>query len=306
MFSLTELGKRLKEAREEKKLTLDDLQNVTKIQKRYLIGIEQGKYELIPGKFYVRAFIKQYAEAVGLNPDQLFDEYRHDIPSVYEEDLPEQLTRSQSRKMVSKGPSKFLELLPKLVLALFVIGAVFALWYFIQKAIGNEKATVDESNDPSIVEVEDTKPDEEENPTEADNGEKDVEEEDPVEETPIEEEPVKEPELVFVETNGTETTFELRDAEDFQFQIGPTPGNETWVRVIDANNQQLFSGTLSGESKQSFDLSGQTSVWFRIGNITGTEVFINDLQFEIPADVLNAKSPHNFTIRFVDSEASQE
>lgn len=67
---MTELGNRLKEAREEKGMSLDDLQAATKIQKRYLTALEEGNYDVIPGKFYVRAFIKQYAEAVGLNSEQ--------------------------------------------------------------------------------------------------------------------------------------------------------------------------------------------------------------------------------------------
>ncbi|MCG6183460.1 helix-turn-helix domain-containing protein, partial [Anoxybacillus sp. LAT_26] len=68
---MTELGKRLREAREEKNMSLDELQEMTKIQKRYLIGIEEGNYAIMPGTFYVRAFIRQYAEAVGLDPDEL-------------------------------------------------------------------------------------------------------------------------------------------------------------------------------------------------------------------------------------------
>ncbi len=67
MLHLTELGNRLKEARLAKGLSLDDLQAITKIQKRYLIGIEEGNFQSMPGNFYVRAFIKQYAEAVDLN-----------------------------------------------------------------------------------------------------------------------------------------------------------------------------------------------------------------------------------------------
>ena len=63
---MTELGARLKEARLAKGYSLEDLQEITKIQKRYLIGIEEGNYSIMPGSFYVRAFIKQYAEAVGL------------------------------------------------------------------------------------------------------------------------------------------------------------------------------------------------------------------------------------------------
>ncbi len=71
---MTELGNRLKEAREEKGMSLDDLQAATKIQKRYLTALEEGNYDIIPGKFYVRAFIKQYAEAVGLDSELLFEE----------------------------------------------------------------------------------------------------------------------------------------------------------------------------------------------------------------------------------------
>ena len=73
---MTELGKRLREAREEKNISLDELQEMTKIQKRYLIGIEEGNYAIMPGNFYVRAFIRQYAEAVGLDPDELFEQYK--------------------------------------------------------------------------------------------------------------------------------------------------------------------------------------------------------------------------------------
>ena len=48
---MSELGNRLREAREEKGLTLDDLEEMTKIQKRYLKGIEEGNYDLILANF---------------------------------------------------------------------------------------------------------------------------------------------------------------------------------------------------------------------------------------------------------------
>ena len=128
---MTELGNCLREARDAKGLTIEDIQEITKIQKRYLLAIEKGNYDIIPGKFYVRAFIKQYAEAVGLEPDMLFEEYRHEIPKVYEDDLPEQLSRAQARKHVSKGPSKFMEILPKILVTVYYRCACFGM-VFIQ------------------------------------------------------------------------------------------------------------------------------------------------------------------------------
>src|SRR5690625_7041564 len=77
-----EIGVRLKEAREAKNLSLESLQETTKIQKRYLVAIEQGDFHVLPGKFYARAFIKEYALAVGLNPDELLEEYKSEIPST--------------------------------------------------------------------------------------------------------------------------------------------------------------------------------------------------------------------------------
>ena len=64
MSFMSALGSKLREARIEKGYTLNTLQQMTKIQKKYLQAIEEGNYEDMPGHFYVRAFIKQYADVV--------------------------------------------------------------------------------------------------------------------------------------------------------------------------------------------------------------------------------------------------
>lgn len=79
---MDEIGQKLRDARLEKGYTIDDLQQITKIQKRYLIAIEEGNFDALPGDFYVRAFIKQYANVVGINAEKLMDDYQQDIPTV--------------------------------------------------------------------------------------------------------------------------------------------------------------------------------------------------------------------------------
>ena len=54
---MNEIGEILKEARIQQGYTLDDLQQTTKIQKRYLQAIEDGNPDILPGRFYARAFV---------------------------------------------------------------------------------------------------------------------------------------------------------------------------------------------------------------------------------------------------------
>ena len=65
MVLTMEIGENLREAREAKEISLDDIQEMTKIQKRYLVAIEAEDFHVLPGRFYARAFIKEYAQAVG-------------------------------------------------------------------------------------------------------------------------------------------------------------------------------------------------------------------------------------------------
>lgn len=77
---MSDLGGLLKKAREQRGLTLDDVQDATKIRKRYLEAIESGDYKVLPGSFYVRAFVKTYAETVGLDAEEVLRLYHRELP----------------------------------------------------------------------------------------------------------------------------------------------------------------------------------------------------------------------------------
>ncbi len=98
MLKLTELGTQLKEARLSKGYSLDDLQEITKIQKRYLVGIEEGNYSIMPGTFYVRAFIKQYAEAVGLKSEELLEQYKNEVPNTHPDEVTQSVPYTPTRR----------------------------------------------------------------------------------------------------------------------------------------------------------------------------------------------------------------
>lgn len=66
-----EIGKELKEARQLKGLTIEDIVDKTKLRKDQVIAIEEGNIEKLPPGPYVKGFIKLYAKAVNL---EIFEE----------------------------------------------------------------------------------------------------------------------------------------------------------------------------------------------------------------------------------------
>lgn len=74
---MKEIGALLKKAREELGKTLDEIANDTKIRKKYLQGLEEGDFDIIPGgEVYIKGFIKSYAVCVGLDGDELIEKYK--------------------------------------------------------------------------------------------------------------------------------------------------------------------------------------------------------------------------------------
>ena len=60
-------GERLRLAREEKGLSLEDVAAQTRIPQRHLASIETGDWDNLPAPTYTIGFAKSYASAVGLD-----------------------------------------------------------------------------------------------------------------------------------------------------------------------------------------------------------------------------------------------
>ncbi|MDR6124146.1 cytoskeletal protein RodZ [Bacillus sp. SLBN-46] len=286
---MTELGNRLKEARLAKGFSLDDVQSMTKIQKRYLIGIEEGNYASMPGNFYVRAFIKQYSEALGLNPDEIFETYKSEIPVAYHDELPQQLSRVKTHKSINDGNSKILNLLPKILIGVFVVGLASLIYVLVTNHAGNDSnESLSKENDP----VKYVKSENLEKAKEVEKKEKEKEKE-KEEETAKQKEEEKTPEVVtptqelsVVQSAGRDTTYELKNADKFVVKL-VAKGGDAWVSVKNGKGKTFISDTLriNGTSSQTVDLSAETLATIRVGNAANTEIYINDqkLEYAIPA-----------------------
>jgi cytoskeletal protein RodZ len=290
VLALTELGSRLKEARESKGMSLDELQNITKIQKRYLLGIEEGNYSIMPGKFYIRAFIKQYAEAVDLNPEEIFDLYKEDVPSVVNTELPE-LSRVKARKNIPEGNSRILDALPKVLIGVFLVGAAGLIYYFLQLNAGDDanEPINNTSNESVKYEVDKVDQDTKTPKDEVANDEKqsgDTSEDPTTEESNDMEQPAQEQaepaqEMAVVSSSGYKTVYELKNTEQFKLKLVST--GETWVNMKNGKGFSLFQGMLKkgtdSESK-TINYAEENEAVLVIGNATNTEIYVNDQKIE--------------------------
>jgi cytoskeleton protein RodZ len=66
-----ELGRLLEQKRKERDLTLEEVEQATKIRKRYLMGLERDDYAILPDAVYARGFLKTYANYLGLDGEAL-------------------------------------------------------------------------------------------------------------------------------------------------------------------------------------------------------------------------------------------
>jgi cytoskeleton protein RodZ len=65
----TELGERLRRARETRGISLRQVSNVTRISVRALEAVERNDRSRLPGGIFTRAFVRAYATEVGLDPE---------------------------------------------------------------------------------------------------------------------------------------------------------------------------------------------------------------------------------------------
>jgi cytoskeleton protein RodZ len=73
------VGERLRAAREEKKLSLEDIAAQTRIPQRHLESIETAEWDKLPAPTYTVGFAKSYASAVGLDRTDIGDQLREEM-----------------------------------------------------------------------------------------------------------------------------------------------------------------------------------------------------------------------------------
>ena len=282
---MTELGQKLKEAREAKGLSIDQLHEITKIQKRHLVAIEEGNYDVLPGAFYARAFIKQYADAVGLNGEELLVEHQSTIPQSEKREVPQVSTGQKTQETMQKSSSwPIADHMPKILVALLVIAVGVVIWFVFQALTGKDDEKVPSAQSEKI-EVQKAK----DSPLDTKKDEAKAEE--PKKEEPKKEEPKKEEqpaqptgqqEVKVVGTTGKVSTLEIHNNKTLELELSGK--GASYVDVKDDAGNVILNATVQEGQIEKRDVSTLKEVRLNIGNATNVEVKLNGQVVAYPLD----------------------
>lgn len=142
------VGQVLKEERERKFYTLEEIEKSTKIRKELLQALEIGQYNKLPPPTFVQGFIKNYGKFLGLNPEKLLAIYRREFS---EGKNPPRILESFSNPLDKKRfkitPAKALGIS---VLTLILIFFAY-LWFEYRFLVGAPFLEVSEPKDQASV-----------------------------------------------------------------------------------------------------------------------------------------------------------
>lgn len=280
---MSELGQQLREARLEKGMSLDDVQEMTKIRKRYLEAIEAGDYKVLPGNFYVRAFIKTYAETVGLNPDELLEEHKEVSLSQPEATMEPIIQKRSSNRPPTERNVKWLSTVLMWTFPILIIAVIYiyvsSLDEKTDKTVDSDQKITGNVQDPTkelpVTEPTGNGGDATTTPdttTGEVNGGTDTVVTPPVEETPVEV-PVT---VTQDGKRGKDTIYKVSGTDTTPIPVEIKVTGKSWVEIYRGSNSKgeklYFGNTTEGETL-NFDMDNQ-GMYIKSGYSPATEISV--------------------------------
>ncbi|WP_304653225.1 RodZ domain-containing protein [uncultured Ligilactobacillus sp.] len=306
---MTDIGTILKEARKEKGLTLDDLQQTTKIQKRYLIAIEDDDFAALPGKFYVRAFIKQYAETVGIDPEELLAKLDEDKTPKPEEET-EATTRTEAvkreeEKTMSPILAGLIRYLPTIIIVAIVVAILGTIYIFAWGDRDRNSSTqiADNSQRVSVSSESSAKSSSSKQKASSSESSSSSTSKKESSSTKAKKESKKATKQKITNTSaaGSAFVYELKNAPATnKIEMSVSDGATAW-NAVSANGVQVWQGTLSADNaSQTIEIpENTTTITMNLGNSKATSIKINGKKFDF------LKENETLTVRTITLNVAQ-
>lgn len=322
---MSDLGRQLRDARLAKGLSLDDVQEMTKIRKRYLEAIEAGDFKVLPGSFYVRAFIKTYAEAVGLSADELLQEHQDDVPETETEAVMEPVVQQRrAARRTSSGSGRSGKWLSTTLMWIFPLLIVVLVYIFVVRA---DNGAPEVATDNTGQQQETTTPPQETTTPPATNTEEsstnpesttptgagtDQEQTTP-ESTPGTDEQATTDDTTTTDTasqpvvtqagkEGRNTIFNVNYTGTTPLKVSIKASGQSWLEVYksaDSSGERLFFNNTESGQDLSYDL-GDQGLYIKSGNSPATDITING------QTITDGKATSRIILKLVKEEAATD
>ncbi len=137
------IGRALEGRRRERGLSLEEVEQATKIRKRYLMGLEREDYSLLPDAVYASGFLKTYANFLGLDGEALSQQLRNRRKPRRERGINYSAPRSDfERPLITPGGVAGTEkrrvstsAIITLVVAILALAAVIGTLYYVGRGV---------------------------------------------------------------------------------------------------------------------------------------------------------------------------
>jgi len=156
MSTLEKFAEELKARRKAQGLSIDDIYEITRIDKNYLQEMEKGDFEIMPD-VYMRAFIRKYADAVELDPEEVIKKYEaaksgkafdekamHDSKKKSEESIEVDDEGNYSNIETGQGEASGKNYNIFLIIGFVIIAVLIGVFYFVFIHSDNEEIIVEQ------------------------------------------------------------------------------------------------------------------------------------------------------------------
>ncbi len=277
---MEDIGRRLRERREELGFSLRDVQKETKIRTKWLQALEEGNQDTFPAVVYMKGFLRSYADALGLDGAGMVRELMEDedqggrekpkdegdkprdSSSRHRSDRP--MDTGRLAELFDKSPRRPSMLPVFLVILALVVAGVWWLW--------QEGADIG-TEDPDEEVAENQSPQDDPDPGPGDD----------------EPEPDPDPVVELERLSPTQALITVREADQLAVDLRTTGGQRCWVRVT-VDGELVAEETLGPGSVRT--VQGNSEILVRAGNPPGLILTVNDEEL----GPLEADNPVNIRI----------
>jgi transcriptional regulator with XRE-family HTH domain len=126
---MASLGQELKQEREKRGISLEEISRATRISLRFLHAVEADNFHLVPGGFFIRAVLRAYANYVGLEDKAVLERYEALCPQK------EELPRKKEPDILAR---RHLFTRISVTILILAIGLAISYWLFRPRGEKNQ------------------------------------------------------------------------------------------------------------------------------------------------------------------------